>query len=104
MAAKYHEASAPNRRGAIEEHHKARMKLYQVKGKGQWGLYKLLKKPPATPLVAVRRRRKGLLTGQRIGTIATLPSEIDSIIRQEYGGIYKGNGENGEDPEEIAEH
>ena len=38
MAAKYHEASAPNRRKAIEEHHKTRMKVYQVKGNGPMGL------------------------------------------------------------------
>ena len=95
MAAKYHVANTTNRRKAIEEHRKTRMKLYQVKGKGQWDLYKLLKKPPATPLVAVRRRRKGVLAGRRIGALATLPSEIDSIIRQEYGDIYKGSGEKG---------
>ena len=52
-------------------------------------------------MVAVRRVERGS-RGQQIGTIATTPKEIDSIIRKAYGKIYKGNGEKGEGPAEFA--
>ena len=61
-----------------------------------------MKKDAATPLVAVRRKQRGF-RGQQTGTIATSPKEVDSIIRKEYGAIYKGNGEKGEDPEKFAD-
>ena len=51
--------------------------------------------------MAVRRKRRGALW-QPPGTIATSPKEIDAIIRQEYGAIYKGNGEPDDDPEAFA--
>ena len=61
-----------------------------------------MKKDAATPLVAVRRKQKGF-RDQQVGSIATSPKEVDSIIRKEYGAIYKGNGIKGEDPETFAE-
>ena len=39
---------------------------------------------------------------QRPGTIVTSPKEVDSIIRKEYGEIYKGTGEIDEDPKAFA--
>ena len=61
-----------------------------------------MKRDAATPLVAVRRKQKGF-RGQQVGTIATSPKKVDSIIRNEYGAIYKGNGKKGEDPEVFAD-
>ena len=64
-------------------------------------MHRHLKGETAASSVAVRRVERGS-RGQQIGTIATTPKEIDSIIRKEYGKIYKGDREKGEDPEEFA--
>ena len=48
--------------------------------------------PSANPIVAVTRPKKGK-QGQPKGSVATSPKEIDAIIREEYGKIYKGNVE-----------
>ena len=69
--------------------------------KGQCELYKQLKKEPATPLVAVRRVNTAS-RGQQKGTVATSPKEVDSIIREVYGEIYKGNGGEAESPDTFA--
>ena len=37
------------------------------------------------------------------GTIATVLKEIDSIIRNEYGKIYKGSGEKGGGPRRVRQ-
>ena len=50
----------------------------------------------------MRRKRPGRY-GQQTGTIATSPKEIDSIIRQEYGAIYKGNNPSQGSPDALAE-
>ena len=38
-----------------------------------------------------------------MGTVATSPEEVDSIIRKVYGDIYNGYRAKGEDPEEFAD-
>ena len=38
MAIRYHEANKANRRKAMEGHQRTKLKMYQVKGKGQWDL------------------------------------------------------------------
>ena len=86
-------------RKPIPENDKARRLTSQVEDKGQWELHKHLKKDAANPLIAVRRRRKGPKE-QQPGTIATSPEEIDTIIMEVSGNIYKGNlgkweGQNG---------
>ena len=101
MASKYQDAYGKYRRKGIEEDQKELMEVYQKEDRGQWDLHKQQEKDSATPLVAVRRAYKGF-RGQQVGTIATSPKEVDSIIRKVYGDIYKGNGEKEEDPEEFA--
>ena len=49
----------------------------------------------------MRRKCKGPAWQQK-GTIATSPKEIDSIIRSEYGAIYRGTRKEGDDPEAFA--
>ena len=65
-------------------------------------LHRHLRKEPATPLVAVRRKSRGHLW-QQAGTIATSPKEIDAIIRNEYGAIYRGTAKKGEGPKAFAD-
>ena len=64
-------------------------------------MHKQIKKEPTAPLIAVRRRERRQ-RGQQAGTVATSPKEVDSIIREVYDEIYKGDGKKGEDPEELA--
>ena len=52
----------------------------------------------AKPMVALRRTKKGK-HGEPKGTITTKPADIDEIIRETYGKIYKGNVD---DPNECA--
>ena len=85
----------------IEGYHKAQMLVYKKKDKGQWHLYRHMKRDAATPLVAVRRKQRGS-RGQQVGTIATSPKEVDSIMRNEYGAIYKGNGKKGGRPGSVC--
>ena len=102
LIAKYHEANVSLRRKAVEADQKANEKVFREKGKGQWELYRQLKKEPANPLVAVRRVRRGR-RGQSAGTVATSPEEIDEILREVYGEMYRGNGGEGDDPVVFAE-
>lgn len=46
--------------------------------------------PNANPIVAATRVKRGP-EGQPKGSAATSPKEIDAIIREVYGKIYKGN-------------
>ena len=56
--AKYHDANISLRRKAVEAERKANEQMFRTKGKGQWELYRQLKKESATPFVAVRRVKK----------------------------------------------
>ena len=47
-------------------------------------------------------RRKGP-QGQHAGTIATSPKEVDKIIREVYGEIYKGNLGDRQEAERMAD-
>ena len=99
---KYHGENIKLKKKAVVEHEKARMHIYQAKDKGQWELYKQMKDDAAIPLVAVRRKKKNI-GGQLAGTVAASPKEVDSIIREVYGEIYKGNLRKGEPAEEMAD-
>ena len=101
IAGKYHTEYATNRRKSVEEYRKAQYEAYQTKGKGICDLHRPLRKDPATPLVAVRRKQKGGLN-QKAGTIATSPKEVDAIIRGEYGRIYEGHHPTRDNPQDFA--
>ena len=92
-ANKYHQKHDVMKQRAKEEHKKAKEKEYKVKGKGEWKVCKDMQKETAKPMIALKRRKEGP-RGQRKGTITTKPKEIDEIIQQAYGEIYKGNVEN----------
>ena len=51
-----------------------------------------MQKDVARPMIALKRRKPGP-RGQRKGTVTTKPKEIDEVIQQAYGEIYKGNVE-----------
>ena len=89
-ATKYHEEAAKHKEKAEKEHHAAKRKLYAAKAGGQWAICRDMSSRMAAPLIAVKRTEKGP-TGQPAGTVTTSPKEIDGIIRQAYGKIYKGN-------------
>ena len=101
VAAKYQAAYTANRKKSVEEYRREQYDAYQAKGKGVCDLHRHLRKEPAMPLVAVRRKQKGS-ANQRPGTIATSPKEIDEIIRLEYGKIYKGNNPTNDTPQAFV--
>ena len=49
-----------------------------------------MKSDAAKPMIALKRRRVGA-RGQKKGSVTTKPTEIDEIIQETYGEIYKGN-------------
>ena len=49
------------------------------------------------------KKKKKRAEGTKARTVATSPKEVDSIIREVYGKIYKGNGQQREDPEAFAD-
>ena len=57
-----------------------------------------MQRETARPMIALRRKKGP--RGQRKGTITTTPQEIDEIIQQAYGEIYKGNVE---EPDKMME-
>ena len=64
--------------------------LYKIEGKGQWTLANNIGGKVLPPLSAVRRKKKGP-NSESIGSIATAQDEVDSIVRQAYDEVYKGN-------------
>ena len=88
---KYQEKTAALRSKAKEEDKRARDEVYRLKGTGLWKLARDTTGNSKTkPLEAVKRQQVGP-QGQRSGTIALRPKEIDMIIRKSYGAIYSGN-------------
>ena len=59
QAAKYYKEYESNRRKGIEEYRKQQLAKFQVKSQGTTDLHRHLRKEPATPLVAVRRKGRG---------------------------------------------
>ena len=76
----------------------ATQKIYRGKAGGQWAICRNLGNRNAAPLTALRRPKQGA-KGQPKGSIATAPKEVDNIIRDVYGKIYRGNTE---DPEKTT--
>ena len=72
LAAKYHGKHDINKKKGIEEHQRQQMETFNMKGQGMVDLHRHLRREPATPLVAVRRKRRGMAK-QQAGTIATSP-------------------------------
>ena len=97
-AEKYHEACARWNEKEERVKKEAMQKIYRGKAGGQWEICRNLGSRNAAPLTALRRPKQGE-KGQPKGTIATAPREVDKIIREAYGRIYKGNTE---DPEKTT--
>ena len=89
-------------RKSREEYQQQQLQTFKAKKEGLTQLHRHLRKEPATPLVAVRRKSRGPLW-QQAGTIATSRKEIDAIIRKEYGAIYRGTAKKGEDSKAFAD-
>lgn len=70
LAAKYQAKYSMNKRKSIEDHQKSQMQTFGKKGQGLVDLHRYLRREPAAPLVAVRRKRRGMAKQQK-GTIAT---------------------------------
>ena len=56
-ASKYMVSYNVNKKKSVEEHRKTKMEAFGAKGKGLTDLHRHLRKEPATPLVAVRRKK-----------------------------------------------
>ena len=88
---KYHSKAAAARSKAKAEEEKAKKEAYMLKSNGQWKLAKRTVANKITrPLEAVRRQKTGP-EGQAKGTVTVNPAEVDEVIREAYGKIYKGN-------------
>ena len=92
LAEKDHQAVQKHKDLAEQETQRCNKLRHEVKGEGQWAICKDMNNPNANPSVAVTRPKKGK-QGQPKGSVATSPKEINAIIREEYGRIYKGNVE-----------
>ena len=90
LAKKYHEEVHKQKELAEKESERCKKKRYEAKGEGQWAICKDMGSANANPLIAVTRTKRGT-QGQPKGSVATSPKEIDAIIRETYGKIYKGN-------------
>ena len=90
FAGKYHEEARKQKELAERESERCNKKRYEAKGEGGWALCKDMGSNNANPLIAVTRPKRGQ-QGQPKGSVATSPKEIDAIIRETYGKVYKGN-------------
>ena len=90
LAGKYHDEARKQKELAERESERCNKKRYEAKGEGQWAICKDMGSSNANPLIAVTRTKRGP-QGQPKGSVATSPKEIDAIIRETYGKIYKGN-------------
>ena len=90
LAAKYYERSVAEKKKALTKRNQEKQEAYSKKGKGQWEINKSMRGESASPLAALKRKKKGP-RGQAPGTITTDPEEVDEIIREAYGKIYAGN-------------
>ena len=89
-AGKYQQLYEKYKTKALKEAAVEKDKLYRVKGKGQWSLANNIGGKTLPPLSAVRRKENGP-NGEPIGSIATAQVEVDSIVREAYAKVYKGN-------------
>ena len=90
QAAKFHLRHDALRVKAKVESEEVKQNMFRANGGGQWKLHKALSSSNSSPRLALTRTRKGP-KGQPKGTITTSPKEIDGIIQEVYGEIYKGD-------------
>ena len=89
-AGKSHEEAHKQTELAERERERCNKKRYEANGEGQWAICKDMGSSNANPFIAVTRTKRGP-QGQPKGSVATSPKEIDAILRETYGKIYKGN-------------